>query len=186
MSRTAGYTPLGMWAARITHGPSSESAAGSVVVAEKALHDGGRTITVLEFDGGLGLELDPTVDRFDLDEANPPSNPTSDRYRSDESDPIDSVVDNHPDTLLIRLHDRSGQRPHQRKSQESVNDRPAKGAVIGLRSCPMDPLVIVGGVGEGVHAILFDPEPVADSELGADECGEVDHKRLRIGPATCS
>ena len=167
----AGRDPLDMRAARLMPPRATEHGRrlSLFVVAKKALDYGRRAITAFEFDGDLVLELNPSVDRLDLDKTNPTSHPAPHRYRADESHPIDPIVDHHRHALLIWLQHGRRQRSHQRKGEETMNDRAAERSLIGSLAGLMDPLRVVGGLGKRIDSILVDSEPLADSEFGSDE-----------------
>jgi len=53
-----------------------------------------------------------------------------------------------------------------------VGDRRTERPVLSPYGVDMDPLVIAGGVGEHVDALLVDLHPGAGTEVGADEAGQ--------------
>ena len=52
-----------------------------------------------------------------------------------------------------------------------MRDRGAEGAVLGALGVDVDPLVVVGRVGEEADALLRDLDPVGPAEVGAGEAG---------------
>ena len=54
----------------------------------------------------------------------------------------------------------------QRQRQQSVRDRPAEGAAGGPLRIDVNPLMILGGVGEEVDALLGDLQPFGGPEFG--------------------
>src|SRR5690606_30271428 len=77
----------------------------------------------------------------------------------------------------------------QRQRQVAVRDRPAERALLGALDVHVDPLVVAGGVGEQVHPVLGDLQPVAAAERPADLLGELvqapeDPHHMCLPPAT--
>ena len=54
-----------------------------------------------------------------------------------------------------------------------MRDRAAERSGGGSLGVDVDPLVVVGGVGEGVHAFLVDGEPLGGAEVFADSAGDL-------------
>src|SRR6202000_882039 len=63
----------------------------------------------------------------------------------------------------------------ERKRQEAVGHRAAERALGGALRIDVDPLVVLGVVGEAVDPLLVDLEPVAGADLLADRGFEVSH-----------
>ena len=54
-----------------------------------------------------------------------------------------------------------------------MSDGAAEGSGGGSLGVDVDPLVVVGGIGEGVHAFLVDGQPLGGAELLADSAGDL-------------
>src|SRR5690606_24670356 len=69
------------------------------------------------------------------------------------------------------LHPNDGrhERRAERQREVAVGDGPSEGAVLRPLGIDVDPLVVTGGVGEGVHLLLGDHELVGPAEVLADE-----------------
>ena len=55
----------------------------------------------------------------------------------------------------------------------TMNDRAAERTVRSALDIDMDPLVITGNIGEPVHPVLVDPDPVRWAEARADQREQV-------------
>jgi hypothetical protein len=58
-----------------------------------------------------------------------------------------------------------GEVRQQRQREQPVGDRSAEGARGRALGVDVDPLVVLGRVGEEVHAVLRDLEPLGGTEL---------------------
>ena len=61
----------------------------------------------------------------------------------------------------------------QRQGQQAVRDRPAERTVRRALGVDVDPLMIVGGVGEQVDTVLVDLEPFGGAQFCALCCDEL-------------
>ena len=70
----------------------------------------------------------------------------ADLDRGGEADLVQAVVDLGGDALDVEQL--APERDDEREREEAVGDRGAEGAVLGALGVHVDPLVVVGGVGE--------------------------------------
>ena len=90
----------------------------------------------------------------------------ADQHGRGETDPIQAVVDPHPDTLdPAQL---AHQVRDQREGQETVRHRTAERPGLGSLRVNVNPLVILGVVGESVDPGLVDQEPFRRADFLAD------------------
>ena len=136
----------------------------SAVVAEDELGDADRLVAALALDRRGHRRLVAPVallDRFDAECA---AHARARRHGCGKAHPIKPVVDGHAAALLPR-HDLVRHRGQERERQVAVRDRPAEGPGGGALGVDVDPLVVAGGVGEGLDPLLRDVDPRRGAEL---------------------
>jgi hypothetical protein len=96
-----------------------------------------------------------------------------------EAHGVDAVVHTH--AHAVHAHRVLEERGDERQGEVAVGDGAPEGPVLGGLDVGVDPLVVVGGVGEGVDAVLADEQPVADADLLADVLGQLRHVDYGLG-----
>src|SRR6266568_2814654 len=157
------------------------------VRARDGLGDHGRLGLTLDLDGDLGHLLDDV--RLHLVYAQQllaRPNAFADMNGIDEPNSVETVVDAHaagqPNLdALAAAHDEG----RRRQGPEAMGDGAAEGSGLGPLGIDVDPLMVAGGIGEGVDLLLSDRMPVAYAGFFADVLlelfdagdGSVCHKR---------
>ena len=88
-----------------------------------------------------------------------------------KADLVDAVVELRARGL--EAEDLGAEHRDQREGQVAVGDGPAERPGRRALDVDVDPLVVTGRLGEGVHAVLLDRQPVAGAEVLADGGGDV-------------
>src|SRR4051794_8496995 len=161
-------------------GPGRRSAA---VGAEDQLGDADRLLAALALDDRADGQLQPAGDLGDVVERRGEPDLRAHRHRCGEPDLVQAVVHAHlrvGDGEHLGVH-----RDDERQGQVAVTDRAAEGALgLGALDVHVDPLVVAGGVGEGVDPLLGHLEPVAGAQLLALQRGQLGDGRGG-GPRRC-
>src|SRR5688572_2998743 len=123
--------------------------------------------------------LHPARDLVDLVEDAAHADPVVDLDRVRKPQILESVVDDLADTGVDRaLGDETAHHRVKRERQIAVRDRAAPGRLgRGARRIDVDPLMIAGGIREGVDARLADGEPVAQVHFLANAFRELREQR---------
>src|ERR1700722_6160509 len=140
-------------------------------VDHERLDDAGRAIRPLELDENPERALKAGLLLVGGYQAHVPAYPAADRHRGREANPVDAVVDggrHRVDLEHVVEEDRA-----ERQGQVTVRDRAAIGALRGALGLDVDPLMIMGGVGEDVDLVLGDRVPLARPDLLADQVEQV-------------
>ena len=157
---------------------SGETRPSAAVVAEDPFGDADRLVATLALDARGEGQLQPAGKRRDVGEPRGEPELRADRDRRGEPHLVQAVVDTHRGVA----HDQHlrDQRDQQRQGQVPVRDRPPERALrLGALDVDVDPLVVVGRVGEQVHVLLGDLVPVARAQLGAGQPRQLGHGRGR-------
>src|SRR5579871_5071044 len=106
-----------------------------------------------------------------------------------KADAIQAVIDAHFD-FTADLKSFVREHAEKREREKSVRDGAAEGRFgTGAGGILVDPLVVAGGIGEGIYAELIDDEPIAHGNFFSDlrlqllDGFDDDHKDLRRGLA---
>src|SRR5271169_4683868 len=97
--------------------------------------------------------------------------PAADRHRCREANPVDAVVDG--GRHRVDLENVVQEHRAERQGQVTVRDRAAVRTLRGAPGLDVDPLMIMGGIGEDVHLMLGDRMPLARPDLLADHAEQV-------------
>src|SRR3954464_5603016 len=147
----------------------------AAVVPVDRLRDADRLVAALALDDAGEGELQSAGDLLDVGQRRLHPHLGAHRNRRGEPHLVQAVVYAH--RCVGHDEDLREERDQQGERQVAVRDRTAEGA---LRLRPLhvdvDPLVVTGGVGEEVDVVLGDLEPVAGTQLGADETGQLGHR----------
>src|SRR5580692_7670329 len=140
-----------------------EARGGLPVEPRHRLEDADRLVGALALDHPADDELQAALDLLDVDEGRGEPDLRPDGHRGGKADLVEPVVHRHLD-----VGHREDLRPHrneQRQGEEPVRDRPAERR-LGHRPLRVhvDPLVVIGCVGERVHPVLSHLEPFAGAE----------------------
>src|ERR1700760_2272993 len=96
---------------------------------------------------------------------------------------VQAVVDAHGD--VVDLAQLAGQIRDERQREEPVGHRSAERPGRGALGVDVDPLVILGVVGEAVDPLLVDLEPLAGADLLTDRGFEVGHAVVSLHLISC-
>src|SRR5438874_10048950 len=143
----------------------------SEVGAAHRLGHAGRALLPLDLDRLPRGHLDrPVADLLDRQQLRAQPDALADAHGGGEADLVQAVVDAHP-AAQVDLDSAAtlAQLGDQRERQVAVGDRPAEEGPPGALGVDVDVLVVAGGVGEGVDALLGDLQPLAHAELLADQ-----------------
>src|SRR6187402_609716 len=116
--------------------------------------DADRLIAALALHEDLERELRAAFDRLEPEELEAAAHPAAGGHRRREAHSIQAVVDTH--SGIEDLHRRSTHLGQQGQGHEAVRDRRAERAGRGPLHVDVDPLVVVGGVGEELDPLLRD------------------------------
>jgi acyl-CoA dehydrogenase len=151
---------------RLYEGTSEIQRLRSGQIAHDRLHYRRRLGGVLDLDGDLRGCLHGTVEPVDRDDLTARSDLRADLDRRDEPHLVVAVVDGESHALdaveLMR------EVREQREREQAVRDRATERSVCRTIGIDVDPLVVVGGIGEQIHPILVDLHPVGGPELAAE------------------
>jgi len=142
----------------------------SAVVAVDHLGDAGRLGRVADLYDEVVGDLHAALDVLDAGDGRSHAQVRPNRHRRRESDLVAAVVD--AELRVVDPDDLVEQDGCQRQREVPVRDGDAEGAVLGALGIDVDPLVVVGRVGEEVHPILGHRLPLGVAELRADELVE--------------
>src|SRR5436190_5299874 len=139
----------------------------SGVAAADGLGDADRLVRAFAFHRHLHGDLRAAFERLVGDQLEAPAQAAAAGHRRGKANLVQAVVDAHP--RLAHPERRSRHLRQQREGEKAVRDRRAERT--GLRALDVDvnPLVVVGGVGEELDPLLRHGDPVADADVLADE-----------------
>jgi hypothetical protein len=142
------------------------------VEAVEAACDEGGLRSALDLNSLVDGELETAGNLRDLGNDGIHAYARADLHGGDEAHLVEAVVHLRGDALEVEQLGPELRRERQR--EEAVGDRTAEGALGGgALGVDVDPLVIVDGVGEEVHPILGDLEPLGETEVGSGQGGRV-------------
>ena len=123
------------------------------VIAKQPFCDATRFGQLLTFDMNEKDRVDKLRRLFYRKQSNASPNRRPSAQRRGEANFIEAVIHSHPDARA-NLHCLAQQPRQERKSQKAVSDRAAKRCfTFGTRSVQMNPLVILGSIGEFLDAL---------------------------------
>src|SRR5690606_40753298 len=117
----------------------------------------------LDLHGEVEQHLDTAGDVLHRHHGGREANLGADLDGTGEADLLQTVVDAHRDALDVEQL--GEERDDQGQGQVAVRDRAAERAVLRPYGIDVDPLVVVGGVGDGVHPFRGDLQPRAPAEV---------------------
>src|SRR3954447_21698646 len=139
---------------------------------------------------GLTLDLDDVVgdhllaggDVGERGEGRRAPDAGADLDRVGEAHLVEAVIE--PGAGGLDTHQLGVEHRDQREREISVRDGPSEGPRLGALDVDVDPLVVVGGVGELVDTLLGDLEPVGGPDLLADRGFELSDvgEGAHVGP----
>ena len=134
------------------------------VIAHDPFGDAARLRLVLALEGDRPRHIDGVTVVCDGERGKSTPNPRSRGNRRGEAHAVHPVIDCHPDTREPnRLPKQCGR---ERQCEKAVRDgRAERGFASSPRYVYVNPLAVVGSVGESVYARLSHCDPVADGNL---------------------
>src|SRR6516165_6209758 len=142
----------------------------SAVVAIDHLGDAGRFRRIAHLHDHVVRHLHAALDVLDTGDRHAHAQVGANGDGRGEADLVGAIV--HAELRVVDADDLVEQHRCQRQREIPVRDGDAEGAGLGPLGVDVDPLVVVGGVGEEVDPLLCDGLPFGVAEVLADELVE--------------
>src|SRR5690606_19316400 len=132
-------------------------------VATDGVDDPAGTVAAFDFHGNADHNLHGAVGQtLDLGYFTGTTNTRADLDRGGKAHPVAAVVDAH--LQVFHVHQLRQEVVDQRQGQVTVGDGAAERAGPGFHRVHMDPLVVTGGLGKGIDALLVDGDPLGGAQ----------------------
>src|SRR5690554_5613380 len=132
-------------------------------VATDGVDDAAGAFAALDFHGDADHHLYRAVGQcLDLGDFTSAADARAYPDRRGKAHPVAAVVDAHLD--VFHVHQLRQEVVDQRQGQVTVGDGAAERAGPGFHRVHMDPLVVTGGLGKGIDALLVDDDPLGGAQ----------------------